>query len=137
VEWNVGHQFARVMLENYAQNPFRTAPWYVDVDEPFSAFGHYGEADLKRTPWFKATLGRFGYGDVALIVLVRSVSKAGGLSIHRMEHQSPFGEHELQILRVLNPHIRRSVLIADLLDARSIERDRYPRRSICWLSASC
>jgi DNA-binding CsgD family transcriptional regulator/PAS domain-containing protein len=122
-EWNVDRDFAQAMKECYSQNPFRTAPWYVDEDEPFSVFGHFGEAALKRTPWFKATLGKFGYGDVALTVLARSASKAGGLSIHRMKEQVPFGGDELRLLRILNPHIRRSVLIADLLGVRSIERD--------------
>lgn len=121
-DWNVNRHYAEVMLENFAQNPFRTAPWYVDVDEPFSAFDHYGETELKRTPWFKRTHERFGYGDVALSVLARSVSQFGGLSVHRLAHQAQFREQELALLRVLTPHIRRSVMIADLLDARTLER---------------
>ena len=123
MEWNINREFAGVMQEHLPQNPFPIAAWYADVGEPFSAFDHYGEVELKRGQWFKSTLGRFGYGDVALTLLVRSASQFGGLSIHRMEHQPNFGDGDLSVLRLLAPHIRRAVKIADLLDAGALERD--------------
>jgi len=82
VDWNINPEFANVM-QHFAQNPFAKAAWYMDIDEPFSAFAYYGEGELRRGRWFKETLGRFGYGDVALCLLARSASKFGGLSLHR------------------------------------------------------
>lgn len=123
LNWNIDLDFARVMQEHLAHNPFPVSAWYTEIDQPISAFEYYGEADLKNGRWFQSTMGRFGYGDVALTVLARSASAFGGMSIHRMGDQPNFGESELATLRLLVPHLRRAVMIADLLDARALERD--------------
>lgn len=122
-KWNTNPAFERAMQDHIAISPLIPMAWYAEVDKPFSAFRFIGEDELKKGRWHKETVGAFGYGDTALGLLIRSTSHFAGLSILRMADQPLFDDNELEPLRLLCPHIRRAVMIADLLDARALERD--------------
>ena len=123
IGWNNNPEFVDVMQKNFALNPFIHACWYSEIDNPFSAFSFYGEQDLKMSDWFQRCMQRFGYGDVALTVIARTARHFGGSSFLRMDDQPNYGPQDLSFLSLLAPHIRRAVAIADLLEARLLERD--------------
>lgn len=122
-KWNVPAAYEQTMHEHMARNPFISAAWYATIDEPLSAFGFVGAEELKRSRWFQDTHVPHGQGDVALLLLARSVDQFGSLSVHRESWQPEYHAQELEVLRTLAPHIRRSVMIADMLGARALERD--------------
>jgi DNA-binding CsgD family transcriptional regulator/PAS domain-containing protein len=95
----------------------------VETGQPHTSFGFLGEEAFKSTRFYQRAAAPFGVGDSALIVLEKSVRQFGALSIQRHCDVHPFGEGEMALLRLLSPHIRRAVMIADLLDARALERD--------------
>lgn len=121
--WNVDPAFEAVMKANFAINPLVPSVWYADVDEPFSAMGFMGEREFKECRFYRQTLTPFGIGDSALAILAKSIRQFGSLSIQRLNDQPPFTVAELATLRLLTPHVRRAVMIADLLDTRTLERD--------------
>ena len=121
--WNVPVAFEQAMKEHIATNPFVPAAWHVPVGEPISSFRFIGEDELKRSRWYKQTHEPHEHGDSALELLARSVNHFGSASVHRKISQPLFGDGELAVLRILAPHLRRAVMIADLLDARALERD--------------
>ncbi|MCC7253576.1 helix-turn-helix transcriptional regulator [Hyphomicrobium sp.] len=122
-KWNVPPDYARLMHEHVATNPFMPMAWYQNIGDVTSMFRMVDEAELKRSTWFHKTHVATGQGDAALVLLARSVSQFGVFSVHREGHQHPFTDEDLAILSALAPHIRRAVMIADMLDARALERD--------------
>ncbi len=121
--WNVDPALEEVMKANFAVNPLVPAVWYMDVDEPFSARGFLGEHEFRESRFYRHTVAPFGIGDSALAILAKSVRQFGSLSIQRLNDQPPFSPADLHTLRLLAPHVRRAVMIADLLDARTLERN--------------
>ncbi len=121
--WNVDPSLEEAMKANFAINPLVPAIWHVETGEPHTSFGFLGEEAFKNTRFYQRAAAPFGVGDSALIVLEKSVRQFGALSIQRHFDRPPFGQEELAVLRLLSPHIRRAVMIADLLDARALERD--------------
>jgi hypothetical protein len=121
--WNVDPMLEEAMKANFAINPLVPAIWHVETGEPHTSFGFLGEEAFKKTRFYQRAAAPFGVGDSALIVLEKSVRQFGALSIQRHFDRPPFGQEELAVLRLLSPHIRRAVMIADLLDARALERD--------------
>jgi DNA-binding CsgD family transcriptional regulator/PAS domain-containing protein len=126
VNWNVPVEFEKAMHEHNATNPFVPAAWHVAVGEPISAFRYVGE-ELKHSRWYKQTHEPHEHGDSAMVLLTRSVSHFSNASVHRKISQPLFDDDELSVLRVLAPHLSRAVMIADLLDARTLERDMLAR----------
>lgn len=123
VNWNVPPDFEKSMHEHLALNPFVPASWYVDIETPISAFRFFGFEEVKRTRWYKLTHIPFEHGDSALVLLARSANRFGSLSIHRRSWQPLFQDEELAYLRIIAPHVRRAVMISDMLGERTLERD--------------
>ena len=121
--WNVDPALEEAMRAYFGINPLVPAIWHVETGEPFTSFGFLGEQAFKNTRFYHKAAAPFGVGDSALTVLEKSVRQFGALSIQRHSDDPPFGERELALLRLLSPHIRRAIMIADLLDARALERD--------------
>ena len=78
---------------------------------------------MKRTAWYSETMGAYGYRDAIISLLAKSSAQFGSISIQREMDKPPFDAADLDLMRRLGPHVRRAVLIGDLLDARAIERD--------------
>ncbi|MCC7253577.1 helix-turn-helix transcriptional regulator [Hyphomicrobium sp.] len=121
--WNISPEFQHVMDTHMARNPAVPAGFYHDVCEPFGAAEFIGETEWKSTRWFHDTIGRVGIHDGAVVLLVKSASRFGALTVLRANDKPIFRGAELGPLHTLAPHLRRAVLISDLLDARSLERN--------------
>jgi DNA-binding CsgD family transcriptional regulator len=119
--WNVDPAFEEAMARNYPQNPFVPLVWFKAVDEPCSALTEIAEDQLKATSWYSATMGRYGLRDSAFTILAKSTRQFGTLSIQRAKDQEPFDGDDLAMLARIAPHVRRAVMIGDLLQARSLE----------------
>lgn len=123
-KWNIDANFEAAMLANYAINPLVPSVWFFNIDEPISVLSQIDETELRRTEWYRNTIGAYGYRDSAISLLAKSASQFGSLSIQRTAEKPPFSEHDLSVLRCLAPHVRRAVSIGDLLEARSLVSDR-------------
>lgn len=121
--WNVDPALEDVMKRNFAVNPLVPSAWYMEIDQPFSSLGVLGEQEFNEGRFYREIIAPFNVGDSALALLARSVRKFGAVSIQRLRDQSPYTNAELATLGALAPHIRRAVMIADLLDVRALERN--------------
>ena len=65
-----------------------------------------------------------GICDVVTYFLMHTPSRFAGFAIGRHERQGIFTERELELGKVLLPHLRRAVTISNVLDASTIERSR-------------
>lgn len=124
VNWNVPRDFEQAMHEHLALNPYVPTSWYTNVEEPISAFRLIDFEEIKRTRWYRLTHEPYRQGDSALVLLARSANHFGSLSVHRRSWQPLFGDEELEFLRILAPHVRRAVMISDMLGQSLLERDR-------------
>jgi DNA-binding CsgD family transcriptional regulator/PAS domain-containing protein len=120
---NVDPGFVRAMLASFAINPLASAHWYFDVDQPYTAVGFLGGNELKNTRWHRQTIAPYRYGDILMTLLAKSGNQFGSLSVLRHEDQDAFAQDDLDRLRVVAPHVRRAAMIADMLDARALQRD--------------
>ncbi|MCC7253579.1 LuxR C-terminal-related transcriptional regulator [Hyphomicrobium sp.] len=120
--WNVDPAFERSMVTHFAINPAVPCAWYMRVDEPFSFYDAIGADELKATRWHRQAVASHGFGDCIATVLAKTSQQFGTLSLCRDDWKPPYGAAELEILRALAPHVRRAALIADMLDARALER---------------
>lgn len=121
-KWNLDEGFEAAMSRNYAQNPLLHLAWYKSVDEPISLLSEIDEQEVKETDWYSKTYGAFGYRDSAFSILAKTTDQFGSVSFQRKIHQDPFDKSDLDLLSRLSPHIRRAVMIGDLLETKAVER---------------
>ena len=122
-KWNLDPSFEAAMKRHYSQNPLLHLAWYKLVDEPVSLLSEIQEQAVKETDWYAKTYGAFGYRDSAFSILAKTSDQFGSVSFQRKIDQEPFDMSDLDLLRRLSPHIRRAVMIGDLLETKAVERD--------------
>jgi len=66
-----------------------------------------------------------GFRDTLMMTVMKEPSRIGFLGLTRREEQRRYDDRDRELMRLLSPHIRRVVKIADLLDHRTLERDRF------------
>lgn len=121
--WNVSPEFESAMRDNFAINPLVPAIWYFDVGKAYTAVGALGADGLRSSRWYREAVAPHGVFDAAMAVLSKSSRRFGAVSVFREERKGEFDPGVLAVLGRLAPHVRRAALIADLLDARALERD--------------
>jgi DNA-binding CsgD family transcriptional regulator/PAS domain-containing protein len=119
-QYAIDARFEQVMRDNLQLNPLLSMGWFVDVDEPFTGESVLGREDYLSTRFYKEVVSPHGYYDAALALLAKAGNRFGSLSVPGRE---PFSAASIDRLRVLAPHVRRAVMIADLLDARALRQD--------------
>jgi DNA-binding CsgD family transcriptional regulator/PAS domain-containing protein len=77
---------------------------------------HIGHPAIYEEPFFKEWALPAGYRDVISSLVMRTPDRYGVLSLQTSTRRDLVGPHELAIGRLLVPHVRRAVSIADLLD---------------------
>lgn len=122
-QWNLADDYRSALEACMPFNPALPACWYHDVGQPFAFANFMGPEELRASRYFRDGMSVGGCHDAALMTVTKSASRFGGLGIHRHESQPLYGESDLHMLRLLGPHLQRAIRIADILDARVIERD--------------
>jgi DNA-binding CsgD family transcriptional regulator len=145
----IGATLGTVTLIDFKQNSIRFATeWGFDPywkklhDEKYAAlmpfFGVYrqtqvgevlntqmlmdklGDQNARQSPFFAEWAEPAGYRDCALGVVMRTESVTGVFTMQTPTTRDLVGPKELAVAELLNPHVRRAVMIGDLLDMRSI-----------------
>jgi PAS domain-containing protein len=119
--WNVNPEVLRVYSERYhADNPLLAAFAPFDVDEPYNV-----PSAMDPRVWLESRVYREfgieqGWLDNVGVYIMKTPTRLGSLSFPRGEEHGFSGPRELEILRLLSPHVRRAISITDLLDMRSL-----------------
>jgi DNA-binding CsgD family transcriptional regulator len=121
VDWNVDAETMRQYQEEYHQdNPIHEGFSRFDVDEPFNIPAVIAPADWLKSRVYTEFGQPRGWLDNVGIWLMKTPTRMASLSITRGIEVGWAGPHELEILRLLSPHVRRAVSIADLIDMRTL-----------------
>ena len=123
VSWGGNPEYRKTYNEKYfALNPAMTAGWFVGIDEPVTCSGYAGKAEWLNCRMYKEWMEPQGYIDACGVNLTKSAQSHAMLSVIRTADRGWFTGVEDQRLRLLSPHVRRSVTIADLLGAAALQQ---------------
>jgi DNA-binding CsgD family transcriptional regulator/PAS domain-containing protein len=78
------------------------------------------EEEIRNRPFFTEWAAPAGYHDVAACIIARNETRRGVFQLHTPLTREVVGPRDIAIVNLLFPHVRRAVLIGDLLDMRSI-----------------
>lgn len=101
---------------------YRTVPDLTALyDEPISSRRSVPPEMLETSPYLREMTATYGIVDSIDLFLIAGPDRIAELGLSRHESRGVVTDEDLAILRLLAPHIRRSVTISDLLDMKSIE----------------
>src|SRR5262249_40672719 len=90
------------------------------LDEPFIVSRQLGPEFFARSPYAQEVLKPQKISDIIQYFLIGNPTRFAGFAIAINERQGLIGPREIELGKLLLPHIRRSVVISNLLDARTI-----------------
>lgn len=93
------------------------------LDEPFVASRHLAKDYIAQSPYVREVLNPLGISDVMHLFLMRTPAHVSELVVMHHEGKGLATEREIQLAALLLPHLRRSVTISGVLDAKELERD--------------
>jgi DNA-binding CsgD family transcriptional regulator/PAS domain-containing protein len=92
------------------------------VDEVFTAREAVGDEFWTGSQMYREWNRPFGLTEHLSGIIRKDIVRVGALTVLR---QKPFDEVEKEKLKLLLPHLRRSVTIAQLISGKTVERDRF------------
>lgn len=123
VKWGGNPEFEKSYDEKYfALNPAMTAGWFVGINEPVTCSGYTGRAEWLNCRMYKEWMEPQGYLDACGVNLTKNAQSHAMLSVIRTADRGWFTAVEDRRLRLVSPHVRRSVTIADLLGASALQQ---------------
>ncbi len=90
-------------------------------DEPISGRRTVPPEVIETSPYIRELTTKHGISDSINIFLIAEPTRVAEFALSRHESRGVATDDDLALLRLLAPHIRRSVTISDLLDMKSIE----------------
>ena len=84
----------------------------------------FPRAALDASPYLQECAKPRGIVDIMQCILMHTAARLAGFSMARHERYGVFTARDVELTRLLLPHIRRAVTISNVLDARTIERSR-------------
>jgi DNA-binding CsgD family transcriptional regulator len=119
--WGVDPAVLRAYAEDYhADNPLNEFFPKFDVEEAYNISMVMDPDRWLQSRVYRELGQRYGWLDNLGLTLMKSPSRFATLSIVRHESVGFAGSRELEILRLLAPHLRKALTISDLIDIREL-----------------
>jgi len=90
------------------------------LDEPHVVSRHFSPAYIERSPFFQEWERPIGTVDSMRLFLMHTPMHHAGIGVGRNERQGLITEREIELGRLLLPHLRRAVTISKVLNVRTI-----------------
>jgi DNA-binding CsgD family transcriptional regulator/PAS domain-containing protein len=94
------------------------------LDEPHVVSRHFPPAYIETSPYFQERARPTGIVDTMTFFLMHTPLHLAGLYLGRNERQGLITNREVELGKLLVPHLRRAVMISNVLDIRTIEGTR-------------
>jgi DNA-binding CsgD family transcriptional regulator/PAS domain-containing protein len=94
------------------------------LDEPHVVSRHFPPAYIETSPYFQEWARPTGIVDTMTLFLMHTPLHLAGLYLGRNERQGIITEREIELGKLLLPHLRRAVTISKLLDVGTIVGER-------------
>lgn len=120
--WGGHPQFAQLYWEKYIRlNPFSTESVLFPVDEVYSTIDMMPYEQYGRTQFFAEWVQPQGWGDLLSANLEKSATARAVLTVPVRAADGPADDERRQRMKVLVPHVRRSLMIGKVIDLSKIE----------------
>jgi PAS domain-containing protein len=123
LEAQILEQLPKHAPEMIARQRDALASW-PSLDEPLVVSRHFSPAYVETSPYFQEWARPTGIVDTMAFFLVHTPLHLAGLYLGRNERLGIITEREIELGKLLLPHLRRAVTISKVLDVRTIERTR-------------
>lgn len=94
------------------------------LDEPMVVTRDRSAADIASSPYIRECWEPYGLVDTIEHFLMLGPTRLGGLGLARHEREGVITQREIDLGRLLIPHLRRAVTISNVLDAKTIRETR-------------
>jgi DNA-binding CsgD family transcriptional regulator len=123
--WNYDRAWIEFAIRDCAEESVRT--WSNvrnlmarPLDEPLCL-----TREIPRSIWSQARLYTdhstpVGYIDCVALVVLRERNRVGSMALSRHESAGPVTDRDMEVMQLLAPHIRRAVVISDVLNMQAI-----------------
>jgi DNA-binding CsgD family transcriptional regulator/PAS domain-containing protein len=96
----------------------------LSMDQPLVTSRLASAERYAASPFFQEWCRPQGYIDVVQINLIRTPTRISGLALGRHETEGILEDSDIELMRLLVPHVRRAVTISNVLDVQAIEKAR-------------
>lgn len=94
------------------------------LDEPYVLSKDVPRSAIETSRYVQEWLKPQGLVDVAQLFLLHTPTRFSGFGLSRHQGTGLFGEREIELLRLLLPHVRRAVTISSVLNTQAVETSR-------------
>lgn len=113
--------YLRLYLGKYAaMNPLFAAGFYFGVGEPHTLAMLVDREEFEESRFYREWCAPQELGDLIGFIALRSERGGGAFSVMRRLADRRYDAEDLELVRILSPHICRAVAISNVLEARSV-----------------
>lgn len=118
-------QFLEELGRNYAESPMASSDVVANIGEVKAL--SIESYDFYETRFFHDVLKKFGLRDIIWFPALRTGGRMASMHVSRDETAPQFGEREIGFLKLLSPHVCRTLAISDALDIRTVRTEMLER----------
>ena len=111
----------KLSIEHFSITPARGAILTFPLLEPMCTSRHLDIAAFHNSRYWKTCFAGRGYYDYLVTGLTRQVTRLSGWGVLGTEGRGAFDDEDIELARLLSPHIQRASNISGVLDDRRVE----------------
>jgi DNA-binding NarL/FixJ family response regulator len=120
--WGIAPEYVESYFATYIRmNPYVNAGCFLDVEGQMSIADVMPPEAFRETRFFREWVQPQGQIDALFVMLDKSVTSYAGLGIMRFGADGPVDDELRRRARLIAPHLRRAVLIGNVIDVRASE----------------
>lgn len=123
LSWNLSDDLAALILENAPLNPTLPFGLTMPICEPTAATRTIDIDAFHRSRYWTTCFAGRGYYDCVAAPLTRTVTTFTAIGIFGGETKGAYTDEDIEVARLLMPHIKRSLEIAGVLGRQRVEVD--------------
>lgn len=122
----IDYESAKDYKDHHANsNPFLHAGMIYDVDEVARVGDALDLAEFRESLVYRNWMVPRGWGDIIGGIVLKDAAMLGTMASMRSSTCAPFTNDDLKRIRMLTPHVRRTLTISRLIDQKAKERNRF------------
>ena len=114
-------QFLQTLGEHYAQSPMAASDVVADLGDVSSL--SMERFHLQESRFFKEVLEPFAIRDILWFPALRTAGRMASLHASRANASAPYQPRDVDLFKLLSPHVCHALAISDLLDIRALRSE--------------
>jgi DNA-binding CsgD family transcriptional regulator/PAS domain-containing protein len=120
--WGVTPEYTQSYFTTYIKlNPYANAACFLGVEEQMSIADVMTHDEFRETRFFREWAQPQGWIDALFVMLDKSVTSYAALGLFRHQNEGPVDDALRRRAQLIAPHLRRAVLIGNVIDLRTNE----------------